>query len=223
MWFPTWSVLMGRYRPGSRDGRVETVRALRMTNETVYPHYPTIIHALAKAAELNPAAPGLMCQERFLAYGEYARAVAALGSVFAELGVARERIAFLMTNSAEAVIGMLAGMAARAQISPLNPNYTERELEPLLRDVEARVLICDAASIERGRAFAQRLGVAHVVQLGPGGLTIDELLARPPRALPLPEASDLSALFFTGGTTGLPKGANHTHGTLMAFCRGMVA
>ncbi len=104
----------------------------------------------AKAAELNPAAPGLMCQERLLNYGEYARAVAALAFVFADLGVAHERIAFLMTNSAEAVVGMLAGMAARAQVSPLNPAYTERELEPLLRDVEPRVLVCDAASIERG-------------------------------------------------------------------------
>ena len=48
---------------------------------------------------------------------------------------------------------MLAGMAARAQVSPLNPTYTERELEPLLRDVEPRVLVCDGASIERGRGL----------------------------------------------------------------------
>ena len=177
-----------------------------MTHDPAYPRYPTIVHALAKAAELNPAAPGLMCQERFLTYGDYARAVAALAFVFADLGVAHERIAFLMTNSAEAVVGMLAGMAARAQVSPLNPAYTERELEPLLRDVEPRVLVCDGASIERGRAFAQRLAIAHVIVLGPGGLTIDDLLARPPHALPLPDAEDLSALFFTGGTTGLPEG-----------------
>ncbi len=194
-----------------------------MTHDPAYPRYPTIVHALAKAAELNPAAPGLMCQERSLTYGEYARAVAALAFVFADLGVAHERIAFLMTNSAEAVVGMLAGMAARAQVSPLNPAYTERELEPLLRDVEPQVLVCDGASIERGRAFAQRLAIAHVIVLGPGGLTIDDLLARSPHALPLPEAEDLSALFFTGGTTGLPKGANHTHASLMAYCYGIVA
>src|SRR5262245_42534071 len=166
-----------------------------MTRDPAYPHYPTILHALAKAAELNPAAPGLMCQDRLLSYGEYARAVAAMAGIFIDRGVAGGRIAFMMTNSLEEVVGLLGGMAARAQVSPLNPAYTERELEPLLRDVEARVLVCDAASVERGRAFAQRLGIAHLVVLGPGGTTIDELLAKPLRALPLPGADDLSALF----------------------------
>jgi long-chain acyl-CoA synthetase len=199
------------------------VRDSVMTSELGYPRYPTIIHALAQAAELNPAAPGLMCQERLLSYREYAHAVAALAAVFAEYGVARERVAVMMPNSMEAAVALLAGMAARAQVSPLNPAYTERELEPLLRDVEPRVLVCDAASAPRGHEFAQRLGIPHVVVLAPGGVTIDELLAKPRRALPLPEADDLSALFFTGGTTGLPKGANHTHSTLMAFCYGIVA
>ena len=194
-----------------------------MTHDPVYPRYPTIIHALAKAAELNPAAPGLMCQDRLLNYGEYAQAVAALAPVFADYRVARERVAVLMTNSMEAAVALLAGMAARAQVSPLNPAYTERELEPLLRDVEARVLVCDAASAARGREFARRLGIPHVVVFGAEGITIDELLAKPRLVLPLPEADDLSALFFTGGTTGLPKGANHTHATLMAYCYGIVA
>src|SRR5262245_39205788 len=194
-----------------------------MTDAAAYPRYPTILHALARAAELNPAAPAFMCQGRVLNYGEYSRAVAALASIFAERRVAGERIAFLMTNSLEAAVGMLAGMAACAQVSPLNPAYTERELEPLLRDVEPRVLVCDAASSARGQEFGRRLGVAHVITLGPGGITVDELLAAPARALALPGADDLSALFFTGGTTGLPKGAVHTHSSLMAFCYGIVA
>src|SRR6516165_10104650 len=150
-----------------------------MTHDPVYPRYPTIIHALAKAAELNPAAPGLMCQDRLLNYGEYAQAVAALASVFAEYGVARERVAVLMTNSMEACVALLAGMAARAQVSPLNPAYTDRELEPLLRDVEPRVLVCNEASAARGQEFAQRLGIPNVLVMGPGGLSIDDLLAKP--------------------------------------------
>ena len=84
----------------------------------------------------------------------------------------------MMPNSMEAAVALLAGMAARAQVSPLNPAYTERELEPLLRDVEPRVLVCDAASAPRGREFAQRLGIPHVVVLGPGGVAIDELTCK---------------------------------------------
>ena len=86
------------------------VRDSVMTSELGYPRYPTIIHALAQAAELNPAAPGLMCQERLLSYREYAHAVAALAGVFADLGVARERVAVMMPNSMEAAVALLPGL-----------------------------------------------------------------------------------------------------------------
>lgn len=188
-----------------------------------YPAYPTIVHALAKAAELNPDAPGLVCQERQLSYGEYAQAVGALARQFGELGGAQQRIAYVMTNGLEACVGLLAGMAARAQVSPLNPFYTDAELEPLVRDVDPRVIVCDAGTAERVRAMAARIGIKHIVQLGNGGITVDELLARPHGALPLPREDDLSAIFFTGGTTGVPKGATHTHLSLMAYCYGVAA
>ena len=186
-----------------------------------YPDYPTIVHALAAAAELHPDAPGIVCQYRQLSYGEYVHVVGALARQFGELGVSQERIAFVMTNSLEDTVGLMAGMAARAQVSPLNPFYTDAELEPLVRDVEPRVIVCDAGTSERVRAMAAKLGIKHVVQLGIGGITMDDLLARSRGALPLPQESDLSAIFFTGGTTGLPKGANHTHLSLMAFCYGV--
>ena len=190
-----------------------------------YSEYATIIHALADAAKRKPSAPGLVCQDRQLSYGEYVQVVAALAKQFGEHGtggnLAGERIAFVMTNSMEACIGMLAGMAARAQISPLNPFYTQAELEPLVRDVDPRTIVCDAGTAERVRAMADKLGIRHVVQLGPGGVTVDELLVRPKTDLTLPQEDDLCAIFFTGGTTGVPKGANHTHLNLMAFSYGV--
>jgi long-chain acyl-CoA synthetase len=59
--------------------------------------------------------------------------------------------------------------------------------------------------------------------LGPDGVTVEQLLSMPASALPLPEPDDLCALFFTGGTTGLPKGAEHRHANLMAFCYAVAA
>ncbi|HWM47900.1 MAG TPA: AMP-binding protein [Xanthobacteraceae bacterium] len=189
----------------------------------VYPKYPTILHALATAAELKPAATALVCEDREVTYGGYAQAVAALAHEFAARGVAGERIAVAMSNSLDAGVGMLAAMAAGAQVAPMNPNYTEPELEPIIRDVAPRLLVCDAGSAQKVRSLAAKCGIAGVMQLGPGGLMVEDLLARPRRDLPLPKADDLSTLFFTGGTTGVPKGANHTHSTLMAYCYGIVA
>jgi long-chain acyl-CoA synthetase len=188
-----------------------------------YPEFPTIVHALAYAAAHRGDAKALACLDRELTYGEYARAVAALARTFAAAGVAGERIAYMMRNSVDMAVALYAGMAARAEVSPLNPNYTDREIEPLVRDVEPRLIVCDAEFAERAQRLATLVGDPKVIVLGADGTTIAQLLAAPAAALPLPNPDDLCAMFFTGGTTGLPKGAEHRHANLMAFCYAVAA
>jgi len=198
-------------------------RATPPSRDPSYPEFPTIVHALAYAAAHRADAQAFACLDHELTYGQYAQAVAALAKRFTELGVAGERIAYVMRNSVEMVVGLYAGMAARAQVAPLNPTYTDREIEPLVRDVDPRVIVCDAEFADRARHLAQLAGGAKVVVLGPQGVSVEQLLSAPAAALPLPEPDDLCALFFTGGTTGLPKGAEHRHSNLMAFCYGVAS
>jgi long-chain acyl-CoA synthetase len=80
-----------------------------------YPDFPTIVHALAYAAEHRGHAPALACLDREVTYAQYAQAVAALARRFGEAGVAGERIAYLMRNSLDMAIALYAGMAGRAQ------------------------------------------------------------------------------------------------------------
>jgi long-chain acyl-CoA synthetase len=188
-----------------------------------YPDFPTIVHALAHAARHRGHAPALACLDRKINYAQYAQAVAALARRFGEAGVAGERIAYLMRNSLDMALALHAGMAARAQIAPLNPTFTDREIEPLVRDVDPRVIVCDPEFAERARGLAQLLGGAEVIIAGADELTLERLLSEPAAPLPLPEPDDRCALFFTGGTTGLPKGAEHRHRNLMAFCYGVAA
>ena len=63
-----------------------------------YPDFPTIVHALADAAARRGDAPAFACLDREITYAQYARAVAALARRFAEIGVAGERIAYLMAQ-----------------------------------------------------------------------------------------------------------------------------
>ncbi len=191
-----------------------------------YPHYPTIVHALKAAAELGPERPGIACVDRELTYAEYAQAVSAMAHRFASMGVANERIAVMMGNELEMVVALLGGMAAGARVCPVNPNYTERELLPILKDIDARVIVSDAGSHARALAFGAKLETPHVVRMGQGnngerGVTVAELLADAKKPMPLPTPEQGAAMFYTGGTTGLPKGAEHEHSNLMAFCKGV--
>jgi long-chain acyl-CoA synthetase len=185
-----------------------------------YADFPTIVHALADAAARRGDEPAFACLDREITYAQYARAVGALARRFAEIGVTGERVAYLMRNSLDMAVALYAGMAARAQVAPLNPTYTDREIEPLVRDVDPRLIVCDAEFAERARRLA---GSAEIIIVGAKGITLDELLSKPATPLPLPEPEDLCALFFTGGTTGLPKGADHRHRNLMAFCYSVAA
>jgi long-chain acyl-CoA synthetase len=184
-----------------------------------YRKYPTIVHALAAAAGDAPGAPAMRCEEVELTYGQYARAVAAMAARFAAVGVKGGRIAFMTPNSLEAAIGLLGGMAAGAQVSPVNPNYTDRELAPILKDIDACLLAAAPSVAARAEALAGQAGIANVLVLGTGDVAA--LLGAPESEMPLPANDDYSAMFFTGGTTGVPKGAPHTHKSLMAYCHGV--
>ena len=99
-----------------------------------------------------------------------------------------------------------------------NPAYTDHEIEPQLRDIDPRLIVCDIEFADRAARLAQLTGRAKIIVLGADHLSIDRLLSGPALALPLPLPDDLCTIFFTGGTTGFPKGADHRHGNLMAFC-----
>ncbi len=185
------------------------------------PLFPTIIHALADTAARIPDQPAIWCEDAGLSYREYLRCVAGYARLLAERGVAGKRVALLMANSIEVAVASLGAQAARAQSAPMNAAYPPDGLEPLLRDVAPAVLVCDAGSAEMGRALAAKVGIPHVDVFGPDGLQLDlwrddDTLRLPE---PLPRAEDPSLIFFTGGTTGIPKGADHVHSNDMAYAR----
>ncbi len=188
-----------------------------------YPRYPTILHALDRAAREIGDRPGLIVEDRALSYRQYRAAVAGMAHHLQALGAKGKRVAVCMTNSMEGAVALLGAMAAGAMAVPINPNYTDSEIVPLIEDAAPHVLFCDAAFAERGRAIAGKLGIAHCQLLGPGGLTVDAWAKDASLVLPLPEAADWACMFFTGGTTGVPKGAPHRHANVMAFVYAVTA
>ncbi len=191
------------------------------------PRHETVIHALARNAAVLGEAPGLVVTDpaggpdRTLSHRAFASAVAGLAHRLRELGVGGSRVAVCMPNGLETGIALLAAMAAGAQVAPINPGFTDPELLRALRDVEPHAILCRPDFRDRASTLAQTAGIAHVLALGEGGQRIEPLAADALLRLPapLPQPGDLAAMFFTGGTTGIPKAAQHTHASLMAHAR----
>ncbi|QRI78765.1 MULTISPECIES: acyl-CoA synthetase [Rhodococcus] len=161
-------------------------------------------------------------------------------NLFHRLGVRRhDAVALMAPNCAESIPATLAAQLAGIA-APLNAAQSPQHIAELLRRSGARVLVAAgpelAADIwKAAHEIAVSGGVDAVLALRPTGAAgapavlpevdgvrvgyLDALSARidssdfvgdPPRAL------DLAALFHTGGTTGVPKLAAHTHGNEIA-------
>jgi len=166
----------------------------------------TTLDILDRAAAARPDATALVCEGRSLTYAQYARAVDALA---ARLAVARGRtVAILLRNGLEIAIAIFASQRAGAASATLNPDYTVRELAPMLEDSAPAVTLAHADLAEKVAAALPAGG-----RLDPVGESfVDDLLAAPAPAPRLPiDPASIAVLQFTGGTTGRPKGVRLTH------------
>src|SRR5690606_32834772 len=179
------------------------------------PRYPTLVHMLKAAVSERPDVVAVICEDRQITYAQFGRAVAGLARRVGTAG--DKRVALLMANSIEMDVAVLAVMAAGGQAAPVNPFFKERELEKAMPIVDAEILICDPGFREKADELAARYGIREVIPLGQGGETIDAWTNDSSLELTTDglSADDLALIVFTGGSTGIPKGVDHTHRGLM--------
>jgi long-chain acyl-CoA synthetase len=171
--------------------------------------FPTVVDLLEDTAAKFPAREALAVGDDRLSYADTLACVAGFASELAALCGARslrgERVAILLPNSIEICIAIYAAHAAGAQVVPLNPLYTERELEAILADASPAVLIHDAQKQALMESIARRLRIPHSIAM--------QKWRGKAAALPEPRPSpdQLAFVQYTGGTTGRSKGVNLTH------------
>lgn len=99
--------------------------------------YPTrtLVDYLADAARDRPRQAALLFKGATVTYGELDRLSDACAAAFRSLGVQRgDRIALLLPNCPQFMIAQFAAWKIGAIVAPLNPLYSEQELEGPLRD-----------------------------------------------------------------------------------------
>jgi malonyl-CoA/methylmalonyl-CoA synthetase len=128
------------------------------------------------------------------------------------------RVAVLCTPGRDFVVGLLGCWQAGGVAVPLHPGHPDAELDHVLADAGVTVIVASPVHDEQARRLADRHG-ATVVSAGPAA---DEGAVTPVVG---PEiAPDRPAMIvYTSGTTGRPKGAIHTHSSLVAMVEGMAS
>ena len=197
--------------------------------------------ALLEAAVAEGATrTALSYRDTRLDYGKLALLAAQLATGLAASGIRRgDAVALYLPNTPYHPIAFFAITRLGARVVHLSPLDAPRELAFKLRDSGARTLITTtnfpamvaSAMSFQAEGIVERLLIgddAHWGQAGAQAGALDvawregvvpllDLLHRPNLG-DLPEVSpdDVAVLQYTGGTTGLPKGAMLTHGNLTA-------
>ncbi len=174
---------------------------------------------LARSAARYPDRTAIVAGERRLDY----RALDGLASRFAHALIGHglkpgERVAILCGNRPEYAIAYFGIARAGGVSAHLSPRYMDDEIAHALVLVEARFAVVEAPLDANVQALRDRIpDLKDIIVVGDGtvagAIVFDGLMDGMPDDDPglALDPSDAASITYTGGTTGLPKGALLTH------------
>jgi len=187
---------------------------------------------LHRSMQQRPNQVAIRYMGRDTTYAELGSRVARLAAALRKLGVQEgDRVAMFSLNSARYIEYYMAVPWAGAVLNPVNIRWSAAEILYSFEDSQTSVLIVD----DNFKAVAAKVAadckhIRHVIYAGDGetpkGMLNYEALIDDSQ--PVEDfhrhGNDLAGIFYTGGTTGFPKGVMLSHNNLVASaCNSIMA
>ena len=211
----------------------------------------TLMTMFSRSAQRFARRPALYFFGKTLSYRDCLSLIERFACGLSALGIRKgDRVALCLPNAPQAVIAYFGIIRAGGIVVPCNPTYTEHELSHQLRDAGARAIVVldmmhqkirhldlDLIVVTRITDFMTTLVkylYLHRQKQPPAEIpsndrtlffhdVLDHATPVPPDSLPLVTPDDLAVLQYTGGTTGVSKGAELRHRNLTANVRQLVS
>jgi long-chain acyl-CoA synthetase len=205
--------------------------------------YPTIpLYGLLDLAVKDfPENDALVMMGKVIKYAELKTIVEKLATALADLGIKKgDTVALHLPNVSQFVIGYYAALKTGAKVTCCSALLSPPELEFQLNDSGAQTIITfddrprkggqfDTVAAIRGKTKLKNVILTALRDFLPGKTwtppetpgyiqllnLISKYEAKPPKVSINPK-EDVAVLQYTGGTTGIPKGAMLTHMNLVA-------
>ncbi|MFC0453185.1 acyl-CoA synthetase [Rhodococcus jostii] len=190
-----------------------------------------LTQSLHRNVQQRPHAVATICGTHTVTYAQSLDRVSRLAGALRSHGVTRgDRVAILSLNSDRYFETILATAWADAVTVPANTRWSVKEIAYSLNDAEVRHLLLDdvfSSLADELRSACPQLDV--VVHCGdgptPAGMLSYETLIAETGAIPDAHrgGGSLAGIFYTGGTTGFPKGVMLSHRNLLTSAAGCAA
>jgi acyl-CoA synthetase (AMP-forming)/AMP-acid ligase II len=179
---------------------------------------------LTKSARLFPHKPAFIHGDRQLSYTDFNTRVSRLANAFQRLGLKEgENVAILQYNYPQTYESLFACFKSGLGAVPINFRLHPREFAFIIDHSESRAVILSSEFNDSIIEVRDQISKArHLITLeGAGGDLLDYECLLADAAEEFADVDvcpdDLAWLFYTSGTTGMPKGAMLTHRNLLAM------
>ncbi len=212
----------------------------------VVPHAatgPTYAHRFLDATKRFAEKPALRWKEsgvwRDLSFRELEEQVLCFSAALSSRGIGSgDRVAIWLENSCEWIVCDLASQLLGAVTTTIYHTLNSSQVIELLRDAEAKILLSSNSRLAEMSALDSSMSQSlQLVSVDNSdiGLTFSTLLEEGEQAIqshsdlknqlgkPSVQPNELSALFYTSGTTGEPKGVMLTHANMIANITNTIA
>jgi long-chain acyl-CoA synthetase len=198
----------------------------------------TVPALLAQSVADHAGRTAIEFRDHLISYAELGRAVDTMAAAFLRRGLKpQEAIAIYLPNTPMHPIAFFGGLKAGGKIVHLSPLDAERELMHKLKDSGARILVTtnfgyflpnavkmldaglvDLAIVDEDAAWGPSPIPSLALPDRPDVIAYGDFVAGAPTAARWPDITpdDIALLQYTGGTTGVPKGAILSHANLTA-------
>ena len=186
-----------------------------------------------RAAQKYAQCPAISFVGHSYTYAEMKKMIDRAADGLQAMGVTRGiKVGLMMSNSAASVVMYYAVLRAGGTVVNFNPVYIERDILNQIDDSHTEILVTlDApALLQKALSVAKQTSLRGLVVCPASGLlgaeqsaiegvkTFYDLIANDgmPHTVEVDPGNDIAVLQYTGGTTGIPKGAMLTHRNLVA-------
>jgi carnitine-CoA ligase len=182
-----------------------------------------LVDVLYQACTVDPEAPAFIFEDGLVVTrGQVQHRVEAFAGYLAGRLHPGDRIAVMLGNRTEWMVTWFAAVGCRATVVSMNPAAQEHDAGHILRDCGARLVVTDAEHadlLDRLRPSCPDLdAVLTLTESEPDGLQsyyadpipLERLAAQADRA-------DIANVYYTSGTTGVPKGCMVDHEYWLRF------